>query len=52
MARKVGRYGLSAIFYIVAVVLFLLVAFKQDLGQHDVNLAWLGLAFFAAAHIV
>jgi hypothetical protein len=51
MARKVGGYGLSGIFYIAAVVLFLLAAFKQDLGQTRVELTWLGLAFFAAAHI-
>jgi hypothetical protein len=29
----------------------LLAAFKQDLGQTRVDLAWLGLAVFAAAHV-
>jgi hypothetical protein len=51
MARKVGGYGLSGILLIVAIVLFLLAAFGYDLGQSDVDLGLLGLAFFAGAHL-
>jgi len=51
MARKVAGHGLPALLYLAAVVLFLLVAFGYDLGQTKVDLAWLGLAVFAAAHI-
>jgi hypothetical protein len=51
MARKVGGYGLGGILFIVAIILFLLAAFGYDLGQTKVDLAWLGLAFFAGAHI-
>ena len=51
MARKVAGHGLAAILYVVAAVLFLLAAFGYDLGQTKVDLAWLGLAVFAAAHV-
>ena len=51
MTRKIAGYGLGGLFYVVAVILFLLAAFGYDLGQTKVDLAWLGLAVFAAAHI-
>ena len=47
--RKVGGYGLSAIFYVIAVILFVVAAFGYTLGQHRADLGLLGLAFFAAA---
>lgn len=43
-------FGASTILYLVAVVLFVLAAFEVALG--GVLLVPLGLAFFAAAHIV
>jgi hypothetical protein len=51
MARKIAGHGLGGLLYVVAVILFLLAAFGYDLEQTKVDLAWLGLAVFAAAHI-
>lgn len=45
-----GGYGLSALLYVAAIVIFALAAFGVDVGD-DVSLTPLGLAFFAAAHI-
>jgi hypothetical protein len=50
--RNVGGYGLSSIFYVIAVILFVVAAFGYTLGQHTADLGLLGLAFFAAANVV
>ena len=53
MARRAafGGWGLSGLLYLVAIVIFLLAAFGVDVGD-DVTLVPLGLAFFAAAHVL
>ena len=55
MARNtaLGTWGVSRILIAVAVLLFVLAAFGVDLGDFDrADLLALGLAFFAAGHIV
>ncbi len=51
--RGRGDWGLSRILIAIAVVLFVLAAFGVDLGDFDrADLVALGLAFFAAGHLV
>ena len=53
MAVRTGAWGLSRILIAIAVVLFVLAAFSVDLGDFDRgDLLALGLAFFAAGHVV
>jgi hypothetical protein len=52
MARILGGYGLGRILILVAVVIFVLAAFGVDIGEEDITLVPLGLAFFAAGHLV
>jgi hypothetical protein len=54
MARRgtLGGWGLSGLFYVAAVVIFVLAALDVDLGGFDrFDLVALGLASFAAAHV-
>lgn len=44
------RFGTSSILVIVAIVIFLLAAFGVGLG--GISLVPLGLAFFAAGHVL
>lgn len=55
MATRVrgGAWGVSRILIAIAVVLFVLAAFGVDLGDFDrLDMVALGLAFFAAGHVV
>ncbi len=53
MAIRRDAWGLGRILIAIAVVLFLLAAFGVDVGGFDrTDLVSLGLAFFAAGHIV
>ena len=53
MATRRADWGLSRILIAVSVVLFVLAAFGVDLGDFDRgDLLALGLAFFAAGHVV
>ncbi len=52
MARALATYGgLGRILILVAVIIFVLAAFGVEIGA-DVTLVPLGLAFFAAGHLV
>jgi hypothetical protein len=52
MARTaVGTLGLGRILIAISVVIFIIAAFGVDIGA-DVGLVSLGLAFFAAGHVV
>jgi hypothetical protein len=49
----VGGWGVSALLYAAALVLFVLAAFGVDVGDFDrLDLIALGLAAFAGAHLV
>jgi hypothetical protein len=48
--RRGGRYSVSTLLLIAAIVVFLLAAFGVDVGD-DVSLVPLGLALFAAAFV-
>jgi hypothetical protein len=51
--RAAGGWGVSALLFAAAVVLFVLAAFSVDVGDFDrLDLIALGLAAFAAAHLV
>ena len=53
MAVRRADWGLSRILIAIAVVLFVLAAFGGDVGDFDRgDLLALGLAFFAAGHVV
>ena len=53
MVTRRADWGLSRILIAIAVVLFVLAAFGVDLGDFDRgDLLALGLAFFAAGHVV
>jgi len=53
MAARAGAWGLSRILIAIAVVLFVLATFGVDLGDFGrEDLVSLGLAFFAAGHVV
>ncbi len=53
MAVRAGRWGLGAILIVIGAVLFVLAAFGVDVGDFDrLDLIALGLAFFAAGHVV
>ena len=49
--RTIGSWSLSRILILVSIVIFVLAAFGVDIGA-DVGLISLGLAFFAAGHLV
>jgi hypothetical protein len=51
--KAFGAWGLSGLLQIVAIVIFVLVAFGVDLGDFDrFELLALGLAFFAGGHVL
>ena len=49
--RTFAGAGLGRILILVSVVIFIIAAFGVDIGA-DVGLVSLGLAFFAAGHVV
>ena len=49
--RTFGTWGLGRILILVSVVIFVIAAFGVEIGA-DVGLVSLGLAFFAAGHLV
>ena len=54
MARRAafGGWGLSALLYVAAVVLFILAGLGVDIGDFDrLDLIALGLAAFAGGHV-
>ena len=53
MVTRRSDWGVSRLLIAVAVVLFVLAAFGVDVGDFDRgDLVALGLAFFAAGHVV
>ena len=51
MARGRVGWGPGTILIAISVVIFLLAAFGVDIGE-DISLVPLGLAFFAAGHLL